>query len=229
MDKELEDGLRVFVPGDSDKSERFCSSPEQGDEPAPVSRRRLKTLLGRLARHPRLLAQIEAIAAIADAGGGLQMWTADEVEAFIVEATRKLGNQTLIHWDEAAQEPAIEDCKKEHPDARLKKSGAELVVHVWKNHPHRAHPANAAQTALRRLVQTQCPNHGPTARPAIQPLLARNLAPRCLNFLNLLKITPEYGTGVGERLAAHAPIAGDRMALFPPAVPWNSYRICMQV
>jgi hypothetical protein len=122
MDKELEDGLRVFVPGDSDKSERFCSSPEQGDEPAPVSRRRLKTLLGRLARHPRLLAQIEAIAAIADAGGGLQMWTADEVEAFIVEATRKLGNQTLTHWAEAAQEHAIEDCKKEHPDARLKKT-----------------------------------------------------------------------------------------------------------
>jgi hypothetical protein len=50
-----------------------------------------------------------------------------------------------------------------------------------------------------------------------------------LNFLNLLKITPEYGTGVGERLAAHAPIAGDRMALFPPAVPWNSHRIFMQV
>lgn len=95
--------------------------PEQCNEPAPISRRRLKTLLERLARHPRLLAQFEAIAAIADAGGGVQMRTADEVESLLVEATRKLGNQTLTHWAEAAQEHAIEDCKKEHPGARLKK------------------------------------------------------------------------------------------------------------
>lgn len=95
--------------------------PGQCDESAPVSRRRLKTLLGRLEKHPRLLAQIEAIAAIADAGGGAQMRTADEVEALLVEATRKLGNQTLTHWAEAAQEHAVGDCKKEHPGARLKK------------------------------------------------------------------------------------------------------------
>ena len=95
--------------------------PGQSDEPAPVSRQRLNTLLERLARHPRLLAQIEAIAAIAEADGGAQMRTADQVESLLVEATRKLGNQTLTHWAEAAQEHAIGDCKKEHPGARLKK------------------------------------------------------------------------------------------------------------
>ena len=74
--------------------------PEQGDEPAPISRRWLKMLLGRLAGHPRLLAQIEAIAAAARfydellgaAGFGWMGWALREGRAISTRRDRYDGN-----------------------------------------------------------------------------------------------------------------------------------------
>jgi hypothetical protein len=43
------------------------------------------------------------------------------VENLLVEEVRKLGHQTMEHWAQGAQARAVEDCKKEHPKARVKK------------------------------------------------------------------------------------------------------------
>jgi hypothetical protein len=68
------------------------------------------------------LEQFESILHIASDGGpDAPLRTADEVESLVVEATRKLGNSTISQWAHSAQVRAIEDCKKEHPKARLKK------------------------------------------------------------------------------------------------------------
>ncbi len=82
------------------KTDTKSRPPEQGDEPAPISRRRLKTLLGRLAGHPRLLAQIEAIAAAARfydellgaAGFGWMGWALREGRAISTRRDRYDGN-----------------------------------------------------------------------------------------------------------------------------------------
>jgi hypothetical protein len=87
-----------------------------------LSRRRLKTFMDRLKGQPELLEQFESILHIASDGGpDAPLRTADEVESLVIEATRKLGNSTISQWAHSAQERAIEDCKKEHPKARLKK------------------------------------------------------------------------------------------------------------
>ena len=46
---------------------------------------------------------------------------ADEVEARVVQATRKLGRQTIEHWAHEEQERALSQCRAAHPDAKLKK------------------------------------------------------------------------------------------------------------
>jgi len=83
-----------------DQNRQKNRPPEQGDEPAPISRRWLKTLLGRLAGHPRLPAQIEAIAAAAlfydellgAAGFGWMGWALREGRAISTRRDRYDGN-----------------------------------------------------------------------------------------------------------------------------------------
>jgi len=87
-----------------------------------IRRRRIQNLNQQLQERPELLAQFESILAIAtETGSDGHFRTADEVEALVVEALRKLGNQTMRQWASAAQERAVEDCRREHPTARLKK------------------------------------------------------------------------------------------------------------
>ena len=87
-----------------------------------VSGPRLKKFVEGLKAQPELFAQFESILGLASAGKGDAPWrTADEVEALLVEEVRKLGNQTMQHWAQGAQARALEDCKKEHPTARVKK------------------------------------------------------------------------------------------------------------
>lgn len=75
-----------------------------------------------LLERPELLARFESIMAIAsESGPDGHFRTADEVESLVIEALRKLGNETMQQWACEAQERAVADCKKEHPRARLKK------------------------------------------------------------------------------------------------------------
>lgn len=87
-----------------------------------ITRRRLKKFNDQLRERPELLAEFESILGIAaDGGPDAPFRMADEVEALVVEAMRKLGHQTMTQWAQEAQVRAVEDCKQEHPGARLKK------------------------------------------------------------------------------------------------------------
>src|SRR5260221_10914884 len=98
--------------------------------PQPISneantRRRIQKFNEQLRERPELLAQFESILALAaesDPDGHFR--TADEVEALVIEALRKLGQKTMQQWAREAQVRAVEDCHKEHPTARLKKKSA---------------------------------------------------------------------------------------------------------
>jgi hypothetical protein len=87
-----------------------------------ITSRRLKKFNDQLRDRPELLAQFESIlGSAADGGPDAPFRTADEVETLVIEAMRKLGNQTMAQWAHEAQVRAVEDCKKEHPGVRLKK------------------------------------------------------------------------------------------------------------
>jgi hypothetical protein len=87
-----------------------------------LRKRRIEKLNEQLRERPELLAQFESILAIAtETGPDGRFRTADEVEALTIEALRKLGQQTMQQWAQEAQVRAVEDCRKEHPSARIKK------------------------------------------------------------------------------------------------------------
>ena len=89
---------------------------------AAIARQRIQKLNAQLQERPELLAQFESILAIAtETGPDGHFRTADEVEALVVEAVRKLGHQTMQQWAQEAQVRAVEDCRQEHPTARVKK------------------------------------------------------------------------------------------------------------
>lgn len=95
-------------------------------QPAPkaggLSRRRAKKLLDQLQERPELLAQFEAILGLAtDESPDGPLQSADEVETRVVEATRRLGRQTMEHWAQEAQARAVAECRQEHPQATVKK------------------------------------------------------------------------------------------------------------
>ena len=91
-------------------------------EPSGLTRRRAKELLARLQERPELLTQVEALIDLitGESSSGAKP-SADEVEARVVQVTRKLGRQTIEHWAHQAQERAVRECHAEHPDAKLKK------------------------------------------------------------------------------------------------------------
>ena len=89
---------------------------------AAITRRRVKKFNDQLKARPELFTQFESILEIAaDDGPDAPFRTADQVEALVVDAMRKPGHQTMQQWAHEAQARAVEDCKKEHPAARLKK------------------------------------------------------------------------------------------------------------
>jgi hypothetical protein len=96
--------------------------PDRSAPHEALAERRLKKFIAELKVRPELFAQFESILGLATAGEGDAPWrTADEVENLLVEEVRKLGQQTMEHWAQGAQARAVEDCKKEHPTARVKK------------------------------------------------------------------------------------------------------------
>ena len=139
-----------------DVSMKQKSDTKKQPEPTlnPVlARRRLQKFNGQLQARPEMLAPFESILALAaQSEPGTPFRTADEVEALVVEAVRKLGHQTLTPWAHEAQGRAVEDGQAEHPAARLKKKRAELVVRGRRDPPrgnHAAHRGAPRAAALR--------------------------------------------------------------------------------
>jgi hypothetical protein len=96
--------------------------PPQPTSSETIPKRRLQIFNEKLREHPELLVRFESILAIStETGADGHFRTADEVEALVVEALRQLGRETMEQWAGEAQERAVEECKKEHPTARLKK------------------------------------------------------------------------------------------------------------
>jgi hypothetical protein len=110
--------------GGAMKQKPPATTPQSATPEVPTGQR-LKKFVEDLKARPELFAQFESILGLATAPEGDTPWrTADEVEALLVEEVRKLGHQTMQHWAQAAHTRAVEDCRKEHPKARVKKKSS---------------------------------------------------------------------------------------------------------
>ena len=86
------------------------------------ARERLQELLQQLEERPELLAQIEAlVSVVTSAGRGGPPLNAEQVEGRLVEATRRLGQQSMAQWAQEAQARAVEECQRAQPKATVKK------------------------------------------------------------------------------------------------------------
>jgi len=81
---------------------------------------REKRLVAALRRRPQLFERFEAILALSEADNGKRL-TADEVEEFLIEEVRKLGNQTMQQWATDAEEAVSAELARKTPGARLRK------------------------------------------------------------------------------------------------------------
>jgi hypothetical protein len=96
--------------------------PQTPASGASAPLQRLKRLLTQLEAHPALLDQIERVLGLASGGDPTKpLASVDAVEGELVEGLRKLGNQTLREWAQAAQAQALEATKAQRPTARVKK------------------------------------------------------------------------------------------------------------
>ena len=114
--------MSVSMKQKNDTKKRPASKQTPSATPSGLSRRRAQKLLDQLQGRPELLAQMETLLGLitGESSSGAPP-SADEVEARVVRATRKLGRQTIEHWAHEAQERAVNECRAEHPDAKLKK------------------------------------------------------------------------------------------------------------
>src|SRR5260221_2558113 len=104
------------------KQKNDTQKPVEPTSTEAITRRRFQKFNEQLKERPELVAQFESILEIATEGDpDAPFRTADEVEALVVKAVRKLGQQTMQQWAQEAQARAVEDCQREHPAARLKK------------------------------------------------------------------------------------------------------------
>lgn len=85
----------------------------------PLSSREAR-LIDQLRTHPELLERFEAILQISGGAEG-SILQADEVEALVIDATRRLGNAALGSWAARTEERLVRQFKAEHPTARARK------------------------------------------------------------------------------------------------------------
>lgn len=96
--------------------------PDKPSAPAP-SRRRRKAFNDRLAERPELFEEFEAILGLASGGEeGGRILSADEVEARLVAAVRKLGNRTMQQWAQEGSRGRWNAASKRSPECGSKKS-----------------------------------------------------------------------------------------------------------
>ena len=114
--------MSVSMKTKNDTEKRPASKQTISKPAGGLSRRRAKTLLDRLQERPELLTQVEELIDLimGESESGAKP-SADEVEARVVQVTRKLGRKTIEHWAHQAQERTLSECRAEHPDAKLKK------------------------------------------------------------------------------------------------------------
>ncbi|HYG34384.1 MAG TPA: hypothetical protein VEC99_06345 [Clostridia bacterium] len=77
-------------------------------------------LIQQLRAHPELMERFQTILEItANAGGPIK--TADEVEALLIEAMRRLGNATMESWANRAERTLGEQLQQKDPSAVVRK------------------------------------------------------------------------------------------------------------
>jgi hypothetical protein len=77
-------------------------------------------LIEQLREHPDLMERFQTILLISASAEG-PIKSADEVEALLIEAIRRLGNTTMGSWAARAEERLAKQFKEEHPSARARK------------------------------------------------------------------------------------------------------------
>jgi uncharacterized protein with PhoU and TrkA domain len=79
-----------------------------------------QALIQQLRKHPDMAARFESILALANAKDG-PLKTADEIEDLLIEEVRKLGNQTMTTWAQAAEERIGHQLSQGQDDIRSRK------------------------------------------------------------------------------------------------------------
>lgn len=111
---------RSMKPKPDPKSSRPSPAPSAPD--AAAQSQRLKRMLAQLETHPELLEQFEKLIGLAEGGDPAQpLATVNAVEGEVVESLRKVSQQTIRDWAQAAQARAVEATQAAHPTARVKK------------------------------------------------------------------------------------------------------------
>jgi hypothetical protein len=104
------------------KSDAKSSRPSPVPSAPAAQRQRLERMLAQLETHPELLEQFEKLLGLAEGGDPAQpVATVDAVEGAVVDSLRKISQQTIRDWAQAAQARAVEATQAEHPTARVKK------------------------------------------------------------------------------------------------------------
>ena len=77
-------------------------------------------LIQQLRENPKMMERVQSILNLADNADG-PLKTADQIEEALVEEMRRLGNDTLHHWANKAEERVAKEFREEHPQARSRK------------------------------------------------------------------------------------------------------------
>jgi hypothetical protein len=77
-------------------------------------------LLEQLRRHPELRERFQSILDLVSGTDG-PLQTADEVEALLIEAVRRLGHTTMSRWAVQAEERVSQELQAQEPEVRSRK------------------------------------------------------------------------------------------------------------
>ena len=77
-------------------------------------------MIEQLREHPDLMERFQTILQIGSNAEG-PIKSADEVEALLIEETRRLGNATMGSWAARAEQRLVGQFKQEHPSAHARK------------------------------------------------------------------------------------------------------------
>lgn len=77
-------------------------------------------LIDQLRQHPEMMARFQSILDLANNSEG-PLKTADEVEEFLIQEVRRLGNVTMNQWASRAEERVGQELKAEDDSVRSRK------------------------------------------------------------------------------------------------------------
>ena len=76
-----------------------------------------KRLIETLKAHPELYKRVESILELANESDDGPLRSADEIESLLVQELRKLGNETLTSWGNAAEQKCAKQYREQNPGA----------------------------------------------------------------------------------------------------------------